>query len=103
MVKVYLRGVIISHTSAEKNIALNTQLALEEQVKSQEREFKANPSKTLGKHLDIACSALDHLLPKKDETAIFLVDTDSMSQAINQAAFSCVWPGVGGKSILFHH
>lgn len=76
--KCYLRGSIISYTSAEKKRLLKTQLELEEKVKHLEEEFKSNPTESLGKLLDTARAALDQVLMKKAETSIFFCQTQAV-------------------------
>ena len=69
--KAYIRGVIISYTSAKRKETLRQQLELESQVSALEREFKHSLSKSSRLKLDAARSALDNLLTQKAETAIF--------------------------------
>lgn len=69
--KAYIRGVIISYSSAKRKETLRQQLHLESQVSALEREFKHSLSKSSRLKLDAARSALDNFLTQKAETAIF--------------------------------
>lgn len=69
--KAYLRGAIISYTSAQKKKALQTQLELEQKIKELEGKFKSSPSKLTEKQLDATRSALNQLLTKQAESALF--------------------------------
>lgn len=68
--KAYLLGAIISYTSAQKKKALKSQLDLKKKIKELE-EFRSCPSKSIGKQLDVTCSALNQLLTRQAETSIF--------------------------------
>lgn len=69
--KAYLRGVIISYTSAKKKEAMRNIIELEKNILILERDFKVSPSRGLSQQLDAARSALDQLLIKKAESSIF--------------------------------
>ena len=69
--KAYLRGTIISYTSAQRKEALKNQLELEKLILKLEIEFKRSQSNSLSKQLDAARSALDLLLTRKAESSIF--------------------------------
>lgn len=69
--KCYLMGSIMPYTSAEKKQLLKTQIELEEKVKHLEEEVKSNTTKSIGKLLDAARTALDQVLTKKAETTNF--------------------------------
>lgn len=69
--KAYIRGVIISYTSAKRKETLRQQFELESQISVLEREFKQSLSKSSWLKLDAVRSALDNLLRQKAETAIF--------------------------------
>ena len=78
--KAYIRGVIISYTSAKRKKPLRQQLELESQISVLEREFKQSLSKSSRLKLDAACSALDNLLTQKAETAIFYARHQNLYQ-----------------------
>lgn len=69
--KAYLRGSIISYTTAQKKAAMKEQLSLENTIQQLEVQFKGAPSRILFKKLEAACSALNQLLTRKAESAIF--------------------------------
>uniref|UniRef100_A0A3P9KDT4 Reverse transcriptase domain-containing protein n=1 Tax=Oryzias latipes TaxID=8090 RepID=A0A3P9KDT4_ORYLA len=67
----YIRGSIISYTSAQKKKALKLQLDLEKNIAGLEVQFRQHPSDSLAKQLEAARSALNQLLTKKAQTQIF--------------------------------
>uniref|UniRef100_A0A3P9IZ02 Endonuclease/exonuclease/phosphatase domain-containing protein n=1 Tax=Oryzias latipes TaxID=8090 RepID=A0A3P9IZ02_ORYLA len=67
----YIRGSIISYTSAQKKKALKSQLDLEKNIAGLEVQFRQHPSDSLAKQLEAAHSALNQLLTKKAQTQIF--------------------------------
>lgn len=69
--KAYLRGSIISYTTAQKKAAIKEQLDLENLIQQLEVQFKSTPSTTLFKRMEAARSALNQLLTKKAESTIF--------------------------------
>uniref|UniRef100_A0A3P9KVD9 Endonuclease/exonuclease/phosphatase domain-containing protein n=1 Tax=Oryzias latipes TaxID=8090 RepID=A0A3P9KVD9_ORYLA len=69
--KAYIRGSIISYTSAQKKKALKLQLDLEKNIAGLEVQFRQHPSDSLAKQLEAARSALNQLLTKKAQTQIF--------------------------------
>uniref|UniRef100_A0A3P9IJZ9 Reverse transcriptase domain-containing protein n=1 Tax=Oryzias latipes TaxID=8090 RepID=A0A3P9IJZ9_ORYLA len=69
--KAYIRGSIISYTSAQKKKALKSQLDLEKNIAGLEVQFRQHPSDSLAKQLEAARSALNQLLTKKAQTQIF--------------------------------
>uniref|UniRef100_A0A3B3III1 L1 transposable element RRM domain-containing protein n=1 Tax=Oryzias latipes TaxID=8090 RepID=A0A3B3III1_ORYLA len=60
--KAYIRGSIISYTSAQKKKALKSQLDLEKNIAGLEVQFRQHPSDSLAKQLEAARSALNQLL-----------------------------------------
>ncbi|XDV28526.1 hypothetical protein PO909_031812 [Leuciscus waleckii] len=69
--KAYIRGAIMSYTSAQRKDALKKQLDLEKTIATLEAQFKKSYSNSLAKQLDAARSALNQLLTRKAETTIF--------------------------------
>uniref|UniRef100_A0A3B3BIE4 Endonuclease/exonuclease/phosphatase domain-containing protein n=1 Tax=Oryzias melastigma TaxID=30732 RepID=A0A3B3BIE4_ORYME len=69
--KAYLRGAIISYTSAQKKKELKIQLDLEQTVAELEVQFRQHPTGSVAKQLEAARSALNQLLTKKAQTHIF--------------------------------
>lgn len=69
--KAYLRGSIISYTTAQKKAAIKEQLNLENTIHQLEVQFKSTPFKTLSKKLEAARSALNQLLTRKAESTFF--------------------------------
>lgn len=69
--KAYIRGAIMSYTSAQMKDALKKQLVLEKTIATLEAQFKKFYSNSLAKQLDAARSALNQLLTRKAETTIF--------------------------------
>ena len=69
--KAYIRGAIISYTSAQKKEATKRQLELEEAVHDLEAQFKLASNTYLAKQLEAARSALNQLLTQKAESQIF--------------------------------
>uniref|UniRef100_A0A3B4UKM2 exodeoxyribonuclease III n=1 Tax=Seriola dumerili TaxID=41447 RepID=A0A3B4UKM2_SERDU len=69
--KAYLRGCIISYTTAQKKAAIKEQSDLENTIKQLEAQLKSTPSKTLFKNLEATRSALNQLLTRKAESNIF--------------------------------
>uniref|UniRef100_A0A672FWV9 Reverse transcriptase domain-containing protein n=1 Tax=Salarias fasciatus TaxID=181472 RepID=A0A672FWV9_SALFA len=68
--KAYLRGAIISYSTARKREALKAQFELEAQLKSLERQLKLHPSVMLKKELEATRSSLVQLLTQKAEASI---------------------------------
>lgn len=69
--KAYLRGVIISYSTARKRKALREQLTLEKQLSDLDRQLKDNYSVALSKKVEATRSALNQLLTQKAEASIF--------------------------------
>lgn len=69
--KAFIRGAIISYTSAQKKKALQRQLELEETLNEIEIQFKRSPNKHLLKRLEATRSALNQILTQKAESHIF--------------------------------
>uniref|UniRef100_A0A3Q4M420 Uncharacterized protein n=1 Tax=Neolamprologus brichardi TaxID=32507 RepID=A0A3Q4M420_NEOBR len=69
--KAYLRGSIISYTTAQKKASMKEQLDLEHIIQNLEVQFKISRSKTILKKLEAARSALNQLLTKRAKAAIF--------------------------------
>lgn len=69
--KAYLRGSIISYSSAQKKDAIKKQLELEETVCDLQAQLKRSYSTSLAKRLEAAQSALNQLLTQKAEAQIF--------------------------------
>ena len=69
--KAYIRGAIISYTSAQKKDALKRQLDLEKTIDNLEAQFKKSHTSSLARQLAAARSALNQLLTRKAETQIF--------------------------------
>uniref|UniRef100_A0A3Q2WJ08 Endonuclease/exonuclease/phosphatase domain-containing protein n=1 Tax=Haplochromis burtoni TaxID=8153 RepID=A0A3Q2WJ08_HAPBU len=69
--KAYLRGSIISYTTAQKKASMKEQLSLEHIIQKLEVQFKISRSKTILKKLEAARSALNQLLTKRAKAAIF--------------------------------
>uniref|UniRef100_A0AAY4BML7 Reverse transcriptase domain-containing protein n=3 Tax=Denticeps clupeoides TaxID=299321 RepID=A0AAY4BML7_9TELE len=69
--KAYLRGVIISYTSAKKKAAMKNIVELEKKIMILEGDFKLSPSKGVSQQLTAARLALDQLLTKKVESSLF--------------------------------
>lgn len=98
--KAYLRGAIISYTSAKKKEAMKNITELEKKIQTLEIDFKVSPSRGISHQLNAARSALDLLLTKKAESSIFfLPNKDFMNQGINQAVFLHGWQGGGQRPI----
>lgn len=97
--KAYLRGAIISYTSAKKKEAMKNITELEKKIQTLEIDFKVSPSRGISQQLNAARSALDLLLTKKAESSIFWPNKDFMNQGINQAVFLHGWQGGGQRPI----
>uniref|UniRef100_A0A3Q2ZLT7 exodeoxyribonuclease III n=1 Tax=Kryptolebias marmoratus TaxID=37003 RepID=A0A3Q2ZLT7_KRYMA len=69
--KAFIRGCVISYTTAQKKAAIKDQLHLERIVQETELQFKNTPSRALSKKLEAARSALNQLLTKQAEATIF--------------------------------
>ncbi len=69
--KAYLRGALISYSTARKREALREQLSLERQFTDLDKELKDNYSATLSKKTEATRSALNQLLTQKAEASIF--------------------------------
>lgn len=69
--KVYLRGAIISYSTARKREALKKQLSLERQLTDLDKELMNNYSATLSKKPEATRSALNQLFTQKAEANIF--------------------------------
>lgn len=68
--KAYLRGVIISYSTARKKEALKEQLRLESQLTKFETQMKLNPSAELSKKVEVSRSALNQLLTQRAEASM---------------------------------
>ena len=69
--KAYLRGAIISYSTARKGEALREQLNLERKLADLDKQLKDNYSATLLKKAEATWSALNQLLTQKAEASIF--------------------------------
>uniref|UniRef100_A0A3B5MBM6 exodeoxyribonuclease III n=1 Tax=Xiphophorus couchianus TaxID=32473 RepID=A0A3B5MBM6_9TELE len=69
--KAFIRGSVISYTTAQKKAAIKEQLHLERTIQQTELQFKNTPSRALSKKLEAARSALNQLLTKQAESSIF--------------------------------
>uniref|UniRef100_A0A3B5Q8L8 exodeoxyribonuclease III n=1 Tax=Xiphophorus maculatus TaxID=8083 RepID=A0A3B5Q8L8_XIPMA len=69
--KAFIRGSVISYTTAQKKAAIKEQLHLERKIQQTELQFKNTPSRALSKKLEAARSALNQLLTKQAESSIF--------------------------------
>lgn len=76
--KAYLRGAIISYTTAKKKEALKQQIELEQQISEPERDFKQSSSKSVLLKLDAAHSVLDHLFNSESRSYYFLCQASSL-------------------------
>lgn len=69
--KAFMRGTIISYTSAKRKKKIKAQLELEDIINKLETEFKSSPTKKNRQKLETARSSLDQLLTEKAQQAIF--------------------------------
>lgn len=69
--KAYLRGAIISYSTARKKKALREQLSLERQLIDLDKELKDNYSATLFEKAEATRSALNQTLTQRAEASIF--------------------------------